>query len=737
MDCPAGEELLVVLVLSDSTSSNMRTVLELHKRLQTRLCDLKDHSCRLEDVTTRMPERQDNKSATHHLLLPASAPSLAPAPSPSPAPASAPSPSPVASAPAPAPASAPPSPSPLASAPNRSGVGVRPHPDEVLCSVFLNALPKQIHALEPLVLSVSFHGLQEGCRYKVQVQIVLKDLLRIVFHENRIVRLGDEQPLEYHIASFYPGNFLIRATLFDDFAREEADESIVAMTTKMIASVAPCQVSYLWSSSGRQLFQGSISYSNSPFARAMRADSSPPHPLTVTMATISTVDRATVLMNTAAHWKEDMAVAFYARSPEDERDLRRYVADSLGPWFSSRNKSLEAVMLSVCPNREDPLKILVFPINMLRKIACSIAKTDLILYTDVDMIASDDIASHIRQVYEGTRLKPKDLLVVPSFKGSSSWPPVAEIQRGNNTTQVQVTTHPVTVADVIEHFIHCRVHIPGMRCGMWTLASRWSEDGVFHAPTSYDRWMEEKEVYEVSYVVGYEPYFVVNRSAWEGRHGAGIYDDRFVHWGWDKASIGFEAARLGYSFVVLPGAFFVHVSYWLEDPSISLRLFSISPRPEYTDWGPPDTHGRRLLQDEVLRQDAAGKGKATIGSCLVPAFKIPCDLSKLRLLPRPRLLSLAGFRIIELELEGLVPGVGYQISVHAPSPEEQPYKAGHMWHFAILPLEREETVAMNLSLPSDLRQGRWIIRLDLQDLQAAKLMEAQGTLIWDERVYEL
>ena len=87
---------------------------------------------------------------------------------------------------------------------------------------------------------------------------------------------------------------------------------------------------------------------------------------------------------------------------------------------------------------------------------------------------------------------------------------------------------------------------------MWSPSTRWSPHGIFHALTEYDRWMEAEETYAVPYVLGYQPFFLANRSAWIGSQGAGMYDDDCMQGGWGRASLVLEAAMLGYVLTDLP-----------------------------------------------------------------------------------------------------------------------------------------------------------------------------------------
>eukprot|EP00960_Hanusia_phi_P076283 768538-Hanusia_phi.AAC.4 len=616
---------------------------------------------------------------------------------------------------------------------------VVPHPEDLLCSIYLSILPgERVHALQTVTVAVFVVGLSPSSRYKIVLLISLQDVGRVIFEKSTVMRGDALQPIQQEISSFWPGEFVVQATLYDDNAQEEVDEAILAKFSKRLVSVASCEVSYLWSSSHRPLFHGSLPYKDSPFAGLGVASDSPPQPqLPVTLATCTTVDRAVVLINAAAHWQEDMAVAFYARSQSDEEQIRSFVKDSLGPWFSSRGRGLEVVMLTLCHDRDSESRFAVFPINMLRKISCAIAKSDLVLYSDVDMIPSDSLADRIRRLHQTSSVGSRQLLVVPSFKGEGAWPPHAHMELHNKSLQVR--THAVSLQDLMASFQACHVNIPALPCGLWSPSYRWSEAGVYHAPSEYGSWFDAHEPYEVDYIVGYEPYVVVNRSSWLGKHGAGLYDDGYVTWGWDKSSFTWEAAVLGYSFLVLPKGFLVHASSQFKHRQLSVRLFSMG-RQVYPGWGPPDTRGRRRFHEAVFAREVPVQHKVRIRSHLIPALNADaCSMAGLRLVVSEHLEEGEGGHLLRLEGHGLCESVGYQVSVNVlRASDRMPLKTISSQH-VLLPHQLTGSSKLMLLQLGRLPAGKFVLKIELQDLQAAKVLERSGraTLEWTERVYEI
>ncbi|EKX32183.1 hypothetical protein GUITHDRAFT_121643 [Guillardia theta CCMP2712] len=623
--------------------------------------------------------------------------------------------------------------------PTPAANSVAPHPEDLLCSIHLSFFPGEtVHALETFTVQVNMAGLAKGSRYKIVLFITLKETGLVMFEKTEVFHGDALQFIKHDISSFWPGEFVVHAMLFDDHSQIEGEDTILAKLTRKIVSVASCQVSYLWSSSGSPLFNGSLPYKDAPFsAPAASSTSLSDKELPVTLVTVATVDRAVVLVNVAAHWKEDMAVAFYARSQSDEQQIRRFVRDSLGPWFSSRGRQLEIVMLTLCPDADAEARFAVFPINMLRKISCAIAKSDLVLYSDVDMIPSDSLAHQIRLLYQTSTVTSQQLLVVPSFKSNGAWPPYAHVELHNKSLLVR--THAVTFLDLVTSFDACQVNIPAMPCGLWSPSHRWTEAGVYHAPTEYSRWFNTSVAYEVDYITGYEPYVVVNRSSWMGRHGAGMYDDGYISWGWDKSSLTLEAALLGYSFLVLPMGFLVHASSQIKQRQLNVRLFAMGQQ-MYPGWGPPDTRGRQRFHAMLFSNQVDPQPNVAIRSYLVPAFKADgCSMAGLRLVPADRVEVSKEGHVLRVTAQGLCEGVGYQIYVSVlQASDRMPLHKLFSQH-TLLPRQfagsSHETQLKLGRLPA----GKVVLKLELQDLQASKVLERSGraTIDWTERKYEI
>jgi len=77
-----------------------------------------------------------------------------------------------------------------------------------------------------------------------------------------------------------------------------------------------------------------------------------------------------------------------------------------------------------------------------------------------------------------------------------------------------------------------------------------------HRPTNFRKWYTTREVYDVSFELKFEPYFVVRKSPtlppfWE----------HFTGFGQNKVSWVEEVAAAGYRFYVSPDSFLIHINH--------------------------------------------------------------------------------------------------------------------------------------------------------------------------------
>ena len=177
------------------------------------------------------------------------------------------------------------------------------HPEDVLCSLQLYATPLQPRAGWPFTMSAVALGLVSGCRYKVVTSVRFPRDKNAASEESKTVN-GSNTPstLNFSVASCWPGDMVVRVMLDDDSAMQSED-SVLSIISRHFLSVAPCEVSYAWSSSKQPLFHGSMPYGQSPLAGLVRvSECQQEEELSLTLATFATLETASQLINSAAQW---------------------------------------------------------------------------------------------------------------------------------------------------------------------------------------------------------------------------------------------------------------------------------------------------------------------------------------------------------------------------------------------------------------------------------------------------
>ena len=291
----------------------------------------------------------------------------------------------------------------------------------------------------------------------------------------------------------------------------------------------------------------------------------------VTMASVASIDRFLVVLYSVAHWEGAVSLAFYAREERERELLRAFILKVLQPFCGRRMQALSVTLMSEC-REPGASEVLDFPINALRSAALSSARTDIVLYTDIDFIPSAGAKEIILDYFEADSDRAsRDLLVLPCFwtvdGGLSQWPlPVDLAVTLGETGECDVRIEEFSRQRLLAELTDGRVRIP------WRPFQS-------HTATNYSRWLNAQDArgrthapYNVEYSSWYEPYFALNISAWRGARKPGIFDERFTFGAGDKAQVSLEAAALGYAFVVHPSIYVVHVPEQLSWRCIQLCL---------------------------------------------------------------------------------------------------------------------------------------------------------------------
>eukprot|EP00960_Hanusia_phi_P050251 760098-Hanusia_phi.AAC.1 len=448
----------------------------------------------------------------------------------------------------------------------------------------------------------------------------------------------------------------------------------------------------------------------------------------VTFVTSATIDRLPTLLNLLAHWSRPVSVAIYARTFEEERQIRLFVMQYVLPWCSVKSQRISISMLTACIDVRRPPFNLPFPVNKLRRLATLIAKTDLVIYADIDLLPSAELGDVIMEAFVCKKVQAwKDVLVIPSFRSSDkSWPAPARIRESDNT--VWFEAEPIVADSLLERFLNGTASIPGLQALELPRGGLWFHSSVFHAPTDYARWFSSSSLYQVDYVVGYEPYLVLNRSEWQGRHGWGLWDDAFDTWGWDKASFAFEVAYAGYSFLVSQHGFLLHAAGMAYRFPRLPNFASTCSRTRADGWGPPDTVGRQRFFDLVQRERAPG-WEWMIKSCLILPFLVDCEHKNPSLRLHVRLLRqhVNGSQslIHSWSFAGLTHHVGYlaQLEILEPVSEEETVLQQQVVFDAFISKQR----MLQFVVPQE-KIDLAAVRVILKDLHASELLGHESIL---------
>ncbi|CAB4027837.1 LARGE xylosyl- and glucuronyltransferase 2, partial [Paramuricea clavata] len=166
-----------------------------------------------------------------------------------------------------------------------------------------------------------------------------------------------------------------------------------------------------------------------------------------------------------------------------------------------------------------------YPVNALRNIALTNARTPYVFLSDIDFVPPDTLYDYLRQIIRTTDMTKK-ALVVPAFE----------------TLRYKLSI-PKTKAELLSKLDEGLLYT--FRYHVWPKG---------HAPTNYAKWRTAIKPYKVLWEEDFEPYIVVKKDIPK-------YDTRFVGFGWNKVSHVMEVAVQGFEFEVLPNAFIVHMPH--------------------------------------------------------------------------------------------------------------------------------------------------------------------------------
>ncbi|THH05840.1 hypothetical protein EW145_g4497 [Phellinidium pouzarii] len=273
-----------------------------------------------------------------------------------------------------------------------------------------------------------------------------------------------------------------------------------------------------------------------------------PAPDDVTITTLVTRDRFTVLRQLVERYRGPVSVTVHVSRAELERkdgtDTEMNFLDALHSLYASSPlmARLVDVHLVLTPARADR------QFNAWRNAARLFARTHFVLMLDVDFVPCTDLRARVRSLLAargplGTRLRSGTAaLVIPAFEYTD---PADEA--GTN-----VSAFPRTKQELVALYNASRVTM---------FHAGWPPG---HNSTDYTRALFEAapgEVYRIPrahYQPAYEPYVIFRRDAPASGTSVPWCDERFVGYGGNKAACLYEMYMSGVSFYVLSDDFLVH-----------------------------------------------------------------------------------------------------------------------------------------------------------------------------------
>nr|CAB3251538.1 glycosyltransferase-like protein LARGE2 [Phallusia mammillata] len=242
------------------------------------------------------------------------------------------------------------------------------------------------------------------------------------------------------------------------------------------------------------------------------------------------IDRLQMLEILCRQWDGPVSVAIFL-SDFDARKVEVFVQES-SILNSRKNIAFHLVFQNTVKD--------VYPINLLRNIALQQVVTDFVFLYDVDFVPMMGLYSYILSHVTEEMHSNLTAFVIPAFE--SLW---------------YKNELPSTKAELLSHLESGA--ITTFRENVWPQG---------HAPTNYSLWKKSNTPYRIRWQKDFEPYVVLSKKR------CPLYDKRFIGFGWNKISHIMELDAMGFSFVVLPHGFIIHIPHL---PSIELQKYRTLP----------------------------------------------------------------------------------------------------------------------------------------------------------------
>ncbi|EGG13592.1 putative glycosyltransferase [Cavenderia fasciculata] len=240
----------------------------------------------------------------------------------------------------------------------------------------------------------------------------------------------------------------------------------------------------------------------------------------ITIVTQVSVERLERIAWMADKWRAPISAAVYIKNDNEIHNVTSLINNSY-----SVTQFVDIHLLFANKTR--------YPVNTLRNLSIKKASTKWVLLMDADFIPPldlhDTIQTHVDRLELDSDHNQNDLVsfVVPSFASS-----LPRFQLPDDKESFIQSVKSQTI--VPTNLNVCP------KC---------------HSPTNYTRWYNESIPYEVEYQWIYEPFLVFRTDQVEP------FDERLKGYGFDKNSHTFGMAVQGFTFMVLPDSWIVHMNH--------------------------------------------------------------------------------------------------------------------------------------------------------------------------------
>jgi len=283
----------------------------------------------------------------------------------------------------------------------------------------------------------------------------------------------------------------------------------------------------------------------------------------VTLVTHLSLDMLSKLEYQCEHWTSRVAAAVYVKLPYDEEPVENPFTKKVNETLASAEETVDAfftraqelpctmdILLAYEEYNSADVYFQLYPINALRNRAIQLADAEHVLVTDVDVVPNDDLAHdlHIISLYETlsrvTGNRQVIVLPVITVTGSEE-DPLTTLRWANRSLEGVERVQVMYEKGKIKQFETIR-----------SPQAQWDTDLA--------QWFNSTRPYRLKEIhPEYEPYYLAKKETlpW--------YDERFRGLKINRALHTWHLYKSGFTFVVTPRAYVVHVPHikgltWLE-----------------------------------------------------------------------------------------------------------------------------------------------------------------------------